>query len=171
MEPFEIYKDIKWFEWKYKISNKWKIISYYKNRYISSNEKILKWHILKTWYKIISLDKKLYLVHRIVAQTFIKKIEWKNIVNHIDWNKLNNDASNLEWCTYSENNKHKYTLKWNESKLRKKVIQFDKEMNEIEIHDSIRSAANKIWKLHTHISQCCSWKRKTAFWYIWRFIW
>ena len=45
-------------------------------------------------------------VHRIVANSFIKKIEGKNIVNHIDGNKLNNKISNLEWCTHKENTIH-----------------------------------------------------------------
>jgi hypothetical protein len=29
-----------------------------------------------------------------------------NIVNHMDGDKLNNHFSNLEWCSYSENNQH-----------------------------------------------------------------
>lgn len=38
--------------------------------------------------------------------SFIGPIEGKPVVNHIDGNKLNNDLSNLEWCTSSENNVH-----------------------------------------------------------------
>lgn len=53
------------------------------------------------------------LMHRAVALTFIPIPEkYKDIpieqlqVNHIDGNKLNNDVSNLEWCTCKENVHH-----------------------------------------------------------------
>lgn len=42
-------------------------------------------------------------VHRIVAMTFIPNPENKPEVNHKDFNRLNNDVSNLEWVTHQEN--------------------------------------------------------------------
>lgn len=42
-------------------------------------------------------------VHRLVAELFVIKREGANFVNHIDGNKLNNVAENLEWVTQSEN--------------------------------------------------------------------
>lgn len=45
-------------------------------------------------------------IHRLVAENYITKIEGKNIVNHKDSNRENNDISNLEWVNHKENIDH-----------------------------------------------------------------
>ena len=47
-----------------------------------------------------------YLVHRLIAQTFLKnKFNFPEI-NHKDGNKANNKVDNLEWCTRGHNIQH-----------------------------------------------------------------
>lgn len=49
-------------------------------------------------------------VHRIVAEAFLPNPEGLPIVNHIDANRANPQANNLEWCDQSHNIKHSYQI-------------------------------------------------------------
>lgn len=51
-------------------------------------------------------DKKRISVHRIVAKTFLDNPYKHDVVNHLDGNKINNHAANLEWCTHGYNVRH-----------------------------------------------------------------
>lgn len=49
-----------------------------------------------------------FRVHRLVANAFCIKKENDTEVNHIDGNKLNNNADNLEWTTRKGNMRHAF---------------------------------------------------------------
>lgn len=52
-----------------------------------------------------------FLVHRMVALTFLPQVDGKPFVNHIDRDTANNAVTNLEWVTASENVRHGRLLK------------------------------------------------------------
>ena len=54
--------------------------------------------------------RKTFLVHRLVAETFIPNTHNKPTVNHKDGNKQNNCVDNLEWATSKEQNIHSFSL-------------------------------------------------------------
>ncbi len=66
--------------------------------------------VIKNGYEQLNVSvdgkTKSFLVHRLVAIEFVPNPDGKPQVNHIDGVKLNNDWTNLEWCTPSENIKH-----------------------------------------------------------------
>lgn len=55
----------------------------------------------------INGKKKDYLVHRLVALTFLDNPFNLPQVNHKDKNKLNNSVSNLEWISIKDNMIHR----------------------------------------------------------------
>lgn len=100
----EIFKDIVGFDGDYQISNLGNVKSLKKPNHI-----ILKTGLNKPGYKYVVLTKHgvqtNHMIHRLVALHFLPQSD-KNVVNHIDENKLNNRVDNLEWCTQKENLHH-----------------------------------------------------------------
>ncbi|HIT38246.1 MAG TPA: HNH endonuclease [Candidatus Onthousia faecipullorum] len=136
----EIWKDIKGYENYYQVSNYGRIKSKARIRkgkqkqFYLTKEKILCAHVnKKRGYVQILLTKegkqKLYLCHRLVAETFIPNPNNYSEINHIDGNKQNNYVKNLEWCTHSENIKHAYNKSLiPETKNRPKGLKYKKEV-------------------------------------------
>ena len=57
-------------------------------------------------YKIVSKNKKLFYVHRLVAQTYIPNPHNYRTVNHKNGVKDDNRVENLEWATRRSNCEH-----------------------------------------------------------------
>lgn len=99
-------------------------------------------YLQKDGYPTVKLDGKLYKIHVLVALAFIPNPNNHPIVNHKDGNKENYNITNLEWTTYSYNNKHAM-----ETGLRRKRVKgveidlLDEEYNIIQTFENIKLAA------------------------------
>lgn len=56
-------------------------------------------------YRKVHLDK-FYALHRLVAEHFVPNPHGYKEINHIDGNRHNNTADNLEWCSHPHNIHH-----------------------------------------------------------------
>ena len=79
--------------------------------YVTNGRIRLKTYVINSGYHCLKLhgatgERKSFLLHRLVAETFLPNPENKPEVNHIDGDKGNCSVSNLEWMTSSENKLH-----------------------------------------------------------------
>lgn len=75
------------------------------------------YYVVRTGISFI--NDRVYRIHRLVAKTFIPNPDPEHFtdVNHIDGNKSNNRADNLEWCDRSYNLKHSYDIGLHKKKV------------------------------------------------------
>ena len=120
---------------------------------------------IKNGYYNITINNTMYAVHRLVAMTFIPNPNNYPVVNHIDENKLNNNATNLEWCTQQDNcNSHSKTT----SHVRK-VIQLNLDNTVVKIHNSVTEAGISVGLTRHAINKVCSGHNNTAGGFKWKY--
>lgn len=119
-------------------------------------------------YIAVTVKGKLYLMHRLIAETFCPNPNGFPIVNHIDEDKLNNCASNLEWCSYQHNVLHGTARKRSSEKKSKPVVAKDSEGNIVYTFKSAAEAGRR--GFHPRIiSSCCNGRQKTHKGLYWSF--
>lgn len=119
--------------------------------------RILKPEIRKGYYSVSLCShnkKKNIRIHRLVAEAFIPNPDNLSQVNHKDENKLNNEASNLEWCDNTYNSQYPNDLG---------VYCFDldkyfKSASEAAVHTGV---------CRTSIVKCCNHKLQQAGGMLW----
>lgn len=179
----EIYKDIEGFEGLYQVSNMGNVKSLRFNR-STRIQKVLTPINHHTGYQFVHLckDKKAHIrmIHVLVAKAFVANPEGKRIVNHLDGNKKNNVASNLEWATYKENTAHAIKIgihnphennvpKGKDNYHSKPVLQFTKEGEFVKRWDCMSDAARHIGCNPCMIVNNASGRTQSAHGYVWRY--
>lgn len=183
MDGAEIWVDIKGYEGYYQVSNFGRVRSL--DRIIIKNDngnqynifrrgKILHQMTASSQYKQVRLCKKLYSVHRLVAEAFLDNLDNKPQVNHKDGNKSNNKVDNLEWVTPRENMQHAVdnglVIYEKSNQKAKAVLQFDLDGNFVKEWVSLSSVKKSGYTLSL-ISSCVKNRKgfNTAYNYIWKY--
>lgn len=99
--------------------------------------------------------KKKFYVHRLVADAFVDNPCGYKEINHIDGNKKNNPAANLEWCSRKENLLHSYYTLCNHVKAVKCL-------ETGVVYPSIHEAARQTGVSRNGISMCCDGRQQKA---------
>lgn len=172
------WQEIPWYEWIYKISEFWDLISLWNDKY--RKQKIKKSFVI--WKYLTSVlvkdwKRRTCRINRLVALAFIPNPENYPICLHLDNDTLNNHKSNLKWWTQSENTQQAYDQwrkfwpliwrKWSDNHLSKWIVQFSLSGEFIKEWWSIMDIQRELWIHHSSISKCCIGKLKTS----WKFIW
>lgn len=149
----EIWKDIQGYEGKYQVSNRGNVLSLNYRR--ERRPKILKPKETRGYYQVglRKNGRRTFIgIHQLVAKHFAPGYKYGLQVNHINLNKHDNRASNLEWVTPKENTLHaiangrffesKRKLKMANEQRKKKVMA--KKGGNAKAFSSIHEASRKL---------------------------
>lgn len=102
------------------------------------------------------------LVHRLVAEAFLPGKTDKPEVNHIDGDKRNNSAENLEWCSRNQNLRHAYLTGLREEDTSARKIRCVSQTGEVIYFSSIYKAARALGISQGNICMVCKGQRPLA---------
>ena len=121
---------------------------------------------------VLSKDGKSFYrtVHRLVAQAFVPNPNNLATVNHINENKTDNRAVNLEWLSIADNDNHgTRNARMADTKCRLPVEQVLPDGTTIQ-YSGVKDASRKTGINRCCIALCCKNIRKTAGGYKWRYL-
>jgi hypothetical protein len=173
--PFETekWRDIPEYEGVYQVSNLGRVKSLNYNG--TGKEKVMKPITDKDGYLFVTLcknrNKKMYKVHRLVAQAFIPNNdpEHKTEVNHINEDKTDNRTCNLNWMTRKQNVNWGSGIKRSSQKRSKPIKQLSLDGALVTIWPSIMEVERKNGFAPNNICKCCNGKYKTAYGFRWEY--
>lgn len=159
-----MWKSVKGYEGLYEVSNLGNVKS------ITRYKKQLKPSLDKDGYRYVKLkhnnSSKHARIARLVAIAFIPTNDETKEVNHIDYNRQNDNVNNLEWVTRKQNTQH--SSQHYKGSRHKKIIQ-TKGGKTIEKFNSMMDAERKTGIKASNICKCCKGQRNHAGGYEWRY--
>lgn len=145
----EIWKDIPGYAGLYQVSNTGRVKSF-KNQY-GHGVRILNGEKTKSGYIQVSLNKKRYKIHRLVALAFIPNPDGLPQINHKNEIRTDNRVENLEWCTGKYNVNYGTAIERRSKKRGKPVICIETG----KVFASCNAAGRELNLDFSHIAKCC----------------
>lgn len=124
----------------------------------------------RSGYSRITIKTKTYLVHRLVAKTYLSNPNNLPQVNHKNGIKTDNRVENLEWCSRSHNVKHAFETGLNKGSSRRVVqIKIVETEGETEVYDSMGKASKSTGVSIASISIACKNENRKPGGYKWSY--
>ena len=132
-------------------------------------------HLMNNGYERVKLSvgvkRGMYLVHRIVAETYIENPNEYPIVNHLNSVRNDNRVENLEWTSNSKNQLQRFRENGHKGTKRKPVKQIDPSTREvIKVWESPIDVTRSVGIAYQNISKVCRGHRRTAGGFSWEYI-
>ena len=172
----EVWRDVKGYEGLYQVSNMGLVKSLErKNNYGRTvKERILKPAFDGWGYLVVTLcaggKRKNLMVHRLVCEAFNDNRDEKPEVNHINENKTDNRACNLEWSTRKENCNHGTRNERSAKALSKSIGQYTRDGELVKIWPSVSAVQRQTGFSQGNICKAANGKYKQVYGFRWKYV-